>query len=116
HTAGPWDERAQNGGPPSALLGRAMRHCEPREDMVVARFTTEILSSKPVGEVEVRARLARPGRSVQLLEAVLSASGREVAWARAWRVLRADCPGARPGLAKPPPAPGARPPPTPGGG
>ena len=107
HTAGPWDERAQHGGPPSALLGRAMRHCEPREDMVVARFTTEILSSIPVGEVEVRARLARPGRSVQLLEAVLSASGREVAWARAWRVLRTECEDTGPGLPAPPPLPDA---------
>ena len=105
HTTGPWDERAQHGGPPSALLGRAMQRCEPRDDMVMARFTTEILSSIPVGEVEVRARLARPGRSVQLLEAVLTASGRDVAWARAWRVLRTDCPGAGPGLAAPPPLP-----------
>ena len=78
HTTGPWDERAQHGGPPSALLGRAMQRCDPRDDMVVARFTSEILSSIPVGEVEVRARVARPGRSVQLLEAVLTAGGREV--------------------------------------
>jgi hypothetical protein len=107
HTTGPWDERAQHAGPPSALLGRAMRLCEPRDDMVVARHTTEILGSIPVGEVEVRARLARPGRSVQLLEAALTAAGREVAWARAWRVLRTECPDAGPGLAAPPPLPGS---------
>jgi len=105
HTTGPWDERAQHGGPPSALLGRAMQRCEPRDDMVMARFTTEILAAIPVGEVEVRARLARPGRSVQLLEAVLTAGGREVVWARAWRVLRTECPDSGPGLAKPPPLP-----------
>ena len=108
HTTGPWDERAQHGGPPSALLGRAMQRCDPREDMIVTRFTTEILSSIPVGEVEVRARVARPGRSVQLLEAVLTAGGREVAWARAWRVLRTGCPDTGPGLATPPPLPEAR--------
>ena len=115
HTTGPWDERAQHGGPPSALLGRAMLRCEPRDDMVVARFTTEILTSIPVGEIEVRARVARPGRSVQLLEAVLTAAGREVAWARAWRVLRTECPDTGPGLAKPPPLPEASAPLTPGG-
>jgi Acyl-CoA thioesterase C-terminal domain/Acyl-CoA thioesterase N-terminal domain len=115
HATGPWDERAQHAGPPSALLGRAMRHCEPREDMIVSRFTTEILSSIPVGEVEVRARVARPGRSVQLLEAVLTAGGREVAWARAWRVLRTECPGAGPGLVKAPPLPGSGAPLPPGG-
>ena len=105
HTTGPWSERAQHGGPPSALLGRAISRCEPRDDMLVARFTTEILSAIPVGEIEVRACVARPGRSVQLLEAVLIAGGREVAWARAWRVRRTESPAAGPGLPAPPPLP-----------
>jgi hypothetical protein len=115
HTTGPWDERAQHGGPPSALLGRAIGRCEPRGDMVVARFTTEILSAIPVGEVEVRARVARPGRSVQLLEAALAAGGREVAWARAWRVLRTEAPDAGPPRAAPPGLPGEGPAIPPGG-
>ncbi len=88
HTTGPWDARAQHGGPPSALLGRAMRECEPRADMMIARFTCEILRPIPVGEISVAARVARPGRSVELLEATASAGGREVAKASAWRVLR----------------------------
>jgi hypothetical protein len=89
HTTGPWDTRAQHGGPPSALLGRAMQRCEPRDDMIIARFTCEILGAIPVGEISVQARLARPGRSVELLEATASAGGREVARASAWRVRRA---------------------------
>ncbi|HEY7274311.1 MAG TPA: thioesterase family protein [Trebonia sp.] len=88
HTTGPWDARAQHGGPPSALLGRAMRECEPRADMMIARFNCEILRPIPVGEISVAARVARPGRSVELLEATASAGGREVARASAWRVLR----------------------------
>ena len=89
HTTGPWDARAQHGGPPSALLGRAIAHCQPRDDMVTARFTCEILGAVPVGEITVQARLTRPGRSVELLEATASAGGREVARASAWRVRRA---------------------------
>src|SRR4029077_630285 len=85
HTTGPWDARAQHGGPPSALLGRAIQRCAPRDDMIVARFTCEILGAIPVGELEVRARVARGGRSVELLEAVASAGSRDVASARAWR-------------------------------
>jgi hypothetical protein len=92
HTTGPWDARAQHGGPPSALLGRAIQHCEPRGDMIIARFTCEILGAIPVGEIRVRARVGRPGRSVELLEAVASADGRDVARATAWRVLRTDGP------------------------
>ncbi|MBV9092346.1 MAG: thioesterase family protein [Streptosporangiaceae bacterium] len=88
HTTGPWDPAAQHGGPPCALLGRAVQRCAPRDDMIVARFTCEILRAIPVGELQVTARLARPGRSVELLEAVASAAGREVARAAAWRVLR----------------------------
>jgi hypothetical protein len=88
HTTGPWDATAQHGGPPSALLGRAMQECKPRQDMMIARFTCEILRPVPVGEISVTARLARPGRSVELLEATAAAGGREVARATAWRVLR----------------------------
>lgn len=88
HTTGPWDPRAQHGGPPSALLGRAIQHCAPRDDMIVARFTCEILGAIPVGELDLRARLVRPGRSVEFLEAVATAGGRDVARASAWRVLR----------------------------
>jgi hypothetical protein len=88
HTTGPWDAGAQHAGPPSALLGRAMLRCQPRDEMMIARFTCEILGAIPVGEITVAARLARPGRSVELLEATASSGGREVARATAWRVLR----------------------------
>jgi hypothetical protein len=101
HTTGPWDARAQHGGPPSALLGRAIQHCESRGDMIIARLTCEILGAIPVGEIRVRARVARPGRSVELLEAVASAEGRDVARATAWRVLRTDGPTVAPGYAPP---------------
>jgi hypothetical protein len=65
-----------------------MQRCEPRPEMMITRFTCEILRPIPVGEITVAARLVRPGRSVELLEATASAGGREVARASAWRVLR----------------------------
>jgi hypothetical protein len=92
-----------------------MQRCEPRDDMMIARFTCEILSAIPVGELGVQTRLARPGRSVQLVEGTITAGGREVAWARAWRVLRTQsassspAPGDGSAAALPPlssPAPG----------
>jgi len=33
HTASPWSARAQHGGPPSALMSRAVQRCAPRDDM-----------------------------------------------------------------------------------
>jgi hypothetical protein len=88
HTTGPWDARFQHGGPPSALLGRAIESVAPREDVMVARMTVEILGPIPVGDLDLRATVVRPGRSVELVEAVLSADGRDVARGNAWRVLR----------------------------
>lgn len=114
HTTGPWDARSQHGGPPAALLGRAIERCEPRDDMVVARLTVEILGPVPVGEVSVRARVLRPGRSVELVEAVLSADGRDAARAAAWRVKRTTQDGVPPRTTPAPPMPQESAPP-PGG-
>jgi len=88
HTIGPWDASSQHGGPPSALLARAIERCEPREDVVVARMTVELLGAVPVGELDLRTRMLRPGRSVELVEASLSSGGRDVARAQAWRIRR----------------------------
>lgn len=105
HTTGPWDARSQHAGPPSALLGRAVERCGPRDDMVLARATVEVLGPVPVDDVEVRARVARPGRSVELVEAVLSAGGRDAARMSAWRVLRAQGPEVPSRASSPPPVP-----------
>jgi len=86
HTAGPWDQRSQHAGPPAALLGRALEALEPRDGTLIARVTFDILGPVPVAEVEVEARVARPGRTVELLEAELKADGRVAMTARAWRL------------------------------
>jgi hypothetical protein len=105
HTAGPWDPRLQHAGPPAALIGRALERFEPRPEMFISRLTFEILHAVPVGEVEVSTRIARPGRSVELLEASLSAGGREVVRTSAWRVLRAPAETATSHLYEPRPLP-----------
>src|SRR3954451_23459560 len=94
HTEGPWDPRHQHAGPPAALLGRAMERCEPRDGTLLARITYEILGPVPVAEVEVDARVARPGRTVELLEAELRAGGRTAMTARAWRLPETSAPPA----------------------
>ena len=87
HTAGPWDPAHQHGGPPAALLARAIESTRPRPQHQIARIALDILGPIPLGELEVAAHLVRPGRSVELLEAELTAHGRPVMQATAWRVL-----------------------------
>jgi hypothetical protein len=113
HTRGPWDPAFQHAGPPAALLGRALERCEPREGFVLARATFEILRAVPVAEVEVAARVARPGRSVELLEGELTVAGEPVMTVRAWRVKASPAPDVhRDG--PPPPRPAEPSPPPPG--
>ncbi len=85
-TRGPWDPAAQHAGPPSALIGRAIERCEPRDGMRVGRVTFEILGPVPLAPLTVKASVVRPGRSVELLEATLAGPDGEVMRARAWRV------------------------------
>jgi hypothetical protein len=112
HTVGPWDRRLQHAGPPSALVTRAVEATPSTIDgpTQLARITVEILSGVPVGEVTVRAAVARPGRSVELVEAELAAEGRPVLRARAWRVrvAKMELPeDAMPALPPPPAKPAA---------
>ena len=88
HATGPWDPGSQHGGPPSALLGRCIELTAPRDEMMTARVTVEILGPIPVAELAVTAQVVRPGRSVELVEATMTAGDRAVAKATAWRVRR----------------------------
>lgn len=90
HTTGPWSPLTQHLGPPSALLVRAMERLPTRSPMMIARVTVEILGPVPVAELTVTASVDRPGRSVELLSAELSADGKVAARARAWRIVRSD--------------------------
>ncbi|ALG08522.1 thioesterase family protein [Kibdelosporangium phytohabitans] len=102
-TAGPWSPRTQHAGPPSALLGRALRRFGGRTDLRVARITLEIPKPVPVGEVRVDVRALRSGKRTDLLEGELLADGEPVMLARAWRM--APSPDHTPEVRRQPPPP-----------
>ena len=87
---GPWDPGALHGGPPSALLARAIEAVPGPDgvDLLVARLTVELLRPIPLAPLAVTTDVVRPGRRIQLVDAVLSlaADGQEVARARALRI------------------------------
>ncbi len=107
-TRGPWDPGAQHAGPPAALLGREIELLLDDEEFQVGRVTCEILRSVPIGPVRVEARVARPGRRVQLVEAVLSGEdGEPLMRASGWRIRTApvEIPAEATVPAAPPPGP-----------
>jgi hypothetical protein len=102
-TTGPWSERAQHGGPPSALAARALERHEPDRGQRLARVAVDLLHPVPVGKVTVSARVVRPGLRVALLEAIMEADGQEVLHARGWRIALST---SQSPAAQPPKAPG----------
>ena len=88
------------------LLVRAFEQLPAAEGLGLARVTYEFMRPVPVGPLEVRAEVVRPGRRVQLLEASIVVDGVEVVRARALQVKAADAGGAA--ARKHPTAPGAR--------
>ncbi|QFU90645.1 thioesterase family protein [Amycolatopsis sp. YIM 10] len=108
HTAGPWSPDAQHFGPPSALLVRSLEEVPATRESRLARVTVEILGPAPLTELTVRARVERPGRSVELLSAELSAEDKVVARASAWRLVTSDSTEVIAGGAEPLPVPPER--------
>lgn len=88
HAQGAWSPDHQHMGPVSGLLVHAIEQCAPRDDLMLARVSFDILGVIQRGEVEVTASVARPGRTVELVEATFTAGGRTAVRAHAWRLLR----------------------------
>ena len=105
-TTGPWGPDAQHAGPPSALMGRAIERAAPAGTHV-ARVTSEIIRPVPIADLKVEAHVRRPGRSVALVEATVTAGGDEVMSASAWviRTAELDVPDGAAPRATPPAGP-----------
>jgi len=107
-TRGPWDPGAQHAGPPAALLGYGLEGLPDADQFQIGRVTFEILRSVPIAPMRVQARVARPGRRVQMLEAELSdVEGEVLMRVRGWRLRTAKLklPGEALIASQPPPLP-----------
>lgn len=91
-TIGPWDPGLQHAGPPAALLAREVERVGGISGGQAVRLAYDILGPVPVGPVLVRASVVRPGRRIELVEAVLSGvDDRPLMRLTAWRMrVRTD--------------------------
>ncbi len=103
---GPWNRDSLHGGPPIALLGRALRMYPGDPALMLARITVEFLGPVPRAECELSVEVIRPGRRIELLRAEYRVQGRAVLSAQAWRLQQAAG-------SSPPVAPPFEPPPLP---
>jgi hypothetical protein len=104
-TIGPWDAGLQHAGPPAALLLREAERASAIDGGQTVRMTYDIFAPVPVGPVHVRSSVVRPGRRIELVEAVLTAGDeRPLMRLSAWRMRTLED-GAVPSEPSPHPAP-----------
>ncbi|WP_434426982.1 thioesterase family protein [Nannocystis pusilla] len=92
-TRGPWDLRLQHGGPPTALMLRAMeRRAGELGDFQLARVTTDFLRPVPIAACDLVVETLRAGRQALGLQCTLAVDGRPCARAGALFIRRAAVP------------------------
>lgn len=94
HVAGAWNPDEQHISPMNGLVIHAIEQLvqdrgEP-DDKLIARMSIDILGVLPMDEFEVRVESIRPGRTIELVEATVSAAGRPAVRTRVWRLQPFD--------------------------
>ncbi|MBZ5740622.1 thioesterase family protein [Nocardioides mangrovi] len=94
HTGGAWSLTEQHIAPLTGLgvhvIERHLAALGLGDGKAVGRVTFDILGVVPIEEVTFRVSVVRPGRSIDLVEAVASCRGRDVLVVRAWRMATGD--------------------------
>ena len=91
-----WTASIQHAAPVASLLVRALERCAPRNDTRLSRVMVDLLGGVPAdGDLWVRAKVERPGRQIELVNAEMLAPGpggapRPVARASGWRMATVD--------------------------
>lgn len=76
--------------PATGILARELELFSPQSNLRIARISLDILGLIPLQEFTITTRCIRPGKTIELIEAVMSSGGRDCIIARAWRLLTQD--------------------------
>jgi hypothetical protein len=107
-TGGAWAVDEQHIAPMTGLIVHAVEQfaaARGDDGMVVARVSMDILGVLKLEDFEIQITTVRPGRTIELLEAVVIARGRPAVRARVWRMAELDTTGVAGGQAPALPAP-----------
>ena len=113
HTAGAWSETEQHISPLGGLVVHAIEEhvaaSGADDGKVLTRLSLDILGVVAIEELEIAVRTVRPGRTIELVEALVTCAGRSVVLARAWRLAGGDTSSVAGGAPTPVPPPGELP-------
>lgn len=105
HVQGAWLPDEQHMAPVAGLITHALEQHQPRPDLQLARLSFEILGVLPRSRTEITCHTTRPGRTIELVEAIMAVGGRPVVRASSWRLSRQDTSSVAGGLPASLPAP-----------
>ncbi|MEW5352205.1 thioesterase family protein [Streptomyces sp. 16-176A] len=104
HASGAWDENELHFSPLGGLVAHVIeRHlaARPAGGLVLSRISYDILGRLALEECEIRLETVRPGRTIELVEAVVTVADRPVVRARAWLLAEQDTSAVAGGAADP---------------
>jgi hypothetical protein len=90
HAQGAWNAHEQHMAPASGIIAHCLALHDPRPELRIARIGYEILGLIHAGDFEVTTTTIRPGRTIELVQAELTARGRVAIRANAWRLVTTD--------------------------
>lgn len=90
HTQGTWNPNDQHMASATGLLTYELNNFASQDNRRLARISLDILGSIPLADSTIITRCIRAGKTIELLEAVLSSQGRDYIIARAWQLLTQD--------------------------
>lgn len=87
---GAWNEHEQHMAASTGVLSYELENFMPRADMRIGRISLDIWGLIHLGDFTITTRVLRPGRTIELIEAVMDANGKTCIVARAWRMVTSD--------------------------
>lgn len=93
HVGGAWNTTEQHIAPALGLMVHVVEADRDRrrdDGLVVSRLSYDILGTVPVDIVDIRVSVRRPGRTIELVDAVLSHRDRPAVHLRAWLLRPGD--------------------------
>lgn len=87
---GAWNAHEQHMAASTGVLTYELERFMPRSDMRIGRISLDIFGLIHFGEFSITTQVIRGGRTIELIEATMQASGKTCIVARAWRMQTSD--------------------------
>ena len=87
---GAWNEHEQHMAPATGIMCAELELFQPRDDVRIGRISLDILGLIPAGEFQIETKVIRAGKTIELIESLMSSQGKNCISARTWRMATSD--------------------------